>query len=128
MTMRELIALKLSTLSIEYGTSHSDADLALLADDWARELADERPASVAATLDQHRRECPRFPTLAQVMALLPRCRVVEQRQALPEGQTRSDVGQRARDIRDALRGDAGARERMHALMRRVGLGSVRGVA
>lgn len=125
MTMRELITLKLSTLSIEYGTSHSDDDLALLADDWARELAGERPASVAATLDAHRRECSRFPTLAHVLALLPRCRVAPEELALPEAPPREGWGEYPRTIRAALLGDRAAKARMDALMRKAYGGGAR---
>lgn len=122
MTMREVIAMKLSTLSIEYGTAHSDADLALLADDWARELAEETPESVAAALDQHRRECSRFPTLADVLKLLPRCRVTPTRKALPESSPGKDWASRPRLIRDALRGDVDARAKVDALIQQAGGG------
>lgn len=104
--------------------------MALLADGWSQELAGENPQSVAAALDLHRRECSRFPTLAHVVALLPRCRVRQQNlPALPE-QTDSDAWRdRVRTVRAALAGDAAARAKMDALMRSVmGKCSAGGVA
>lgn len=92
----------------------------MLADDWSRELAGENPASVAAAFDLHRRECSRFPTLAHVLALLPRCRVRRYSlAALPEQTESDDWRDRVRTVRAALAGDAVARAKMDALVRSV---------
>lgn len=118
--MLNTILRKLSTLSVEYGTQHSNGDLVLLAEDWTRELADEHPESVAAAFDMHRRECSRFPTLSHIMALLPRCRSAEHCGApeLPEYTTANNGPNRAAQIARALRGDADARAALDALVRR----------
>lgn len=107
-------------MSIEYGTQTTPAQLALLADDWTRELSAENPASVAEAFDLHRRECSRFPTLAHVLALMPRCRVCHKNlAALPEQTESDDWRDRVRTVRAALAGDAVARAKMDALVHRV---------
>ena len=103
-------------LAIEYGTTHTPAKLLLLADDWAMELAEENPQSVAAALDLHRRESARFPTLSQVLALLPRCRVIPAHLALPEAPPTEDWRAKAAMVKKALNGDKQARQYFDAVL------------
>lgn len=108
-------------MAVEHGTSHTPSQLALLADDWAAEFKGESAETIVAALDTHRRECSRFPSMAHVVALLPRCRVTHACAALPEGDLGGSSANWGRVRQAAQRGDVDAQKRMRDLMRRVGV-------
>jgi len=91
-TLRRRILPRLVDAEAVYSSGRSPEELNLLADIFAEDLEGENPESIDQAFRLHRRESTRFPTPAHILALLPRCRAVNDTLALPEAQIKCTPG------------------------------------
>lgn len=117
--LRRCLLPRLVDAEAVYRSGRSPEEIALLAAIFADDLAGEDPDAVDRAFAMHRKESPRFPTPAHILALLPRCRpaTTQGRQALPmENVGRKTPGLGALMLR-AIRGDADAKIEVEKLLR-----------
>jgi len=114
-TLRRRILPRLVDAEAVYSSGRSPEELNLLADIFAEDLEGENPESIDQAFRLHRRESTRFPTPAHILALLPRCRAVNDTLAIPEAQIKCTPGY-GKMVCDAVRGDPEAKLKMDALI------------
>lgn len=74
-------------MALVYQTGQSPEEISLLAEIFAEDLADEYWESIRRAFVLHRRRSTRFPTPAHIIAILPECRVLPDRTAIPQQTT-----------------------------------------
>lgn len=107
---RRRLAVRLAEMEAVYRSGRSPEELALLADIWAHDLADEKAADVECAMIAHRRHSTFFPTPADILRILATTRTCpdEAIPALPEAEPECDP-RLPELLSRALRGDADAR-------------------
>lgn len=103
---------ELSKCEIAYQGGHSPEELAVLMELFAEAMPNENPQSIRRAFAMHRKLSTRFPTPAHIIALLPDCRVMPDRCAIPEKTSVPATDGLGLVVLFALRGDADARNIM----------------
>jgi len=101
-----------------YSSGRSREELANLAHLWATTMEGIEPARIKQAFTIYLRESPRFPTPAQIMAIIPRTSSGTAQQALPDGRDGTYTPGRAELACAAIRGDEEARRKMEAILAR----------
>ena len=116
---RRRLAMRLAEMEAVYRSGRSGEELALLADIWAADLADERQEDVERAMLEHRRQSTFFPTPAHILRILATTRPAPRElfPALPEPEPSRDPRIR-RLVMRALHGDKAARAEMDGIVGR----------
>ena len=93
------LIMRLAECEAVYRTGRSQEELALLADIWAQDLEGQDREEVGRAFVLHRQESCRFPTPANILHLLPRCRHTARRQDVAELPVET-IATRSRSHRD----------------------------
>lgn len=103
-------------MAVVYQTGQAPEEISLLAEIFAEDLMDENWESIRRAFTMHRRRSTRFPTPAHIIALLPECRVLPERVAIPQetgGKRTVGIGKRTVGIGklvcEALKGNKNAK-------------------
>ncbi|MBQ9407445.1 MAG: hypothetical protein IJU37_12005 [Desulfovibrio sp.] len=67
---RQRLARRLAEMEIVYRTGRTPEEIAVLADIWAEDLADENPEDVDRAMQRHRLQSRFYPTPADIVGIL----------------------------------------------------------
>lgn len=114
------LTLRLVECEAVYRTGRSPEEMLLLADIWAQDLEGQDKDDVGRAFVMHRQEFSRFPCPADILRLLPRCRMtarIESPMALPVDTVSYNQPGRnmAKLLLQALHGDSEAQSEMERL-------------
>lgn len=113
--MKKKILPLLAASALVYQTGQTPEELALLADIFAEDLAGENFESINRAFSLHRRRSSRFPTPAHIIAILPECRVLPKREALPQASAKKTEGM-GNLVLLAIKGNAQAKDTLKLIM------------
>ncbi|MBQ9406955.1 MAG: hypothetical protein IJU37_09525 [Desulfovibrio sp.] len=85
---RQRLARRLAEMEIVYRTGRTPEEIAVLADIWAEDLADEKPEDVERAMQRYRLQSRFFPTPADIVAILDDGGRERTHRALPDARPR----------------------------------------